>query len=102
LIFKIETAHKSSTVSGNLVSIERKSLLLCHFDRYLSKIGKVSGAAKRSSAHTDSAEKLCLISYTYLSEFDPRFEYRGKVSYELAEVNSARCGKIEEKLCVVK
>ena len=38
LILEIEAAHKSSAISGDLVRIERKPLLFCHFYRDLSKV----------------------------------------------------------------
>ena len=38
LIFKIQATHKSAAVSGDLVGVEGKPLLLCHFNGYLGKI----------------------------------------------------------------
>lgn len=45
LFLVLQTAHQSSTDSGNLSRIQGEILLLCHFDGYWDKIRKITVTA---------------------------------------------------------
>ena len=77
-------------------------MLLCHLYRYLTEIREEEGTAKRSSAKTETADHFSLITNTYLAKLYSCSEYRCKILYKIAEINSSRGSKIEEELCVIE
>ena len=58
--------------------------------------------AERSAAYSNTSHHLGLIPDTDLTKLDSRAEYRCQILYELPEVNSAVCCKVEQQLVSVK
>ena len=97
-----QTAHKPAAGTGNFLRIKRKVLFLCHLYRYLNEIRQKLFTAERSAADAETADKLCLIAYAYLTKLDSCFEYSRKVFYKLAEIDSSVGCEVENQLCIVK
>ena len=72
LVFK--TAHKSAAASRNIGRIDRKPLLLCHFNGNRLEIIKKTLTAEGLTAKTKSAEHSCLIANAYLTKLDAGME----------------------------
>ena len=57
---------------------------------------------ERATADTETAHKLSFVAYAYLTQLDARSEHSRKVLDELAEIDPALSGEIEDELAVVK
>ena len=58
--------------------------------------------AKCASANTDTAANLCLVPDTNLAQLDTGAEHASQIFYQLTEINSSICSKIEKKFIVIK
>ena len=58
--------------------------------------------AELTSADTESAEYLRLVSYAYLTQFYTSSEYSGKVLYQFTEVHAVLRGEVKEYLVFVE
>ena len=59
-------------------------------------------AAQRSAAASDAPEHLCLVSDSYLAQFNAHPEHSRQIFYQFSEINSAVSGKVKYDLAVVK
>ena len=101
-VFVVEAAHKAATNARNFVGIKGQVLLLGHFDGDLNEIRQVAGAAEGSAAGTETAHELGLVAYTDLAELYSGMEDRGQILDQIAEVNAACRGEVEDQLCVIE
>ena len=102
VVFVTQATHKTSASAGDFVGVEGEILLLCHLYRHLSKVGKEARAAQRAAASAETAQQLCFVAYSYLTQLDSCAEYRCQILYQLSEVYSACRGEVEQQLGVVK
>ena len=84
LVFK--AAHKSAAGTGYFGGIKRKRLLLRHFYRNGLEFPEEARTAERSAAYPETAEHLCLVAHTYLTQLDTRAVNSREILYQLAEV----------------
>src|SRR5712691_12061358 len=93
-----ETALEPAAQAGELRWIQAQVLLLGHLDRDGLERLQERRAAERTAAGTVPAVHLGLVANTDLPHLDPRPELRRELAHELAEVDPAVGGEIEEQL----
>src|SRR5947199_268618 len=93
-----KTALEPAAQAGELGRIQAQVLLLGHLDGDGLERLQERRAAERTAAGTVPAVHLGLVANTDLPHLDPRPELRRELAHELAEVDPAVGGEIEEQL----
>src|SRR5207237_4698300 len=75
--------------------IQTEVLLLGHLDRHWLEAVQPRRAAQRPATRPVAAEHLRLVSCPDLAHFDARVELGGQFANELAEIDTAFGGKVE-------
>ena len=97
-----QTAHEPAATARDLGSIDGQSLLLGHFDRNLSEIRQIGGAAKGPAAHAKTADEARLVADTDLPQFDAGVEHGGQVPHQFPEIHPPLGSEIKEQFGMVK
>ena len=102
MLFVLQTAHQPAAKARNLGRAERKILLLCHLDGNGAEIVQKRLTADGTTARTEAAQHLCLVTHTDLAKLDACFQRVCKVLDQLAEVHPLVCGEVEHDLAAIE
>ena len=97
----IETALQLSTLTGQLLRIQRQVLTTGSRSRNRLETGYIVRAAEFASAYTEAADKAGLLARSDLLHLDPDTEFFSKDLDELTEVHTPVSDVIEYRLCTV-
>ena len=78
--FELEAAFQTAATTGNVLRIERKSLLFRHFHIDAVEAVEEFRAAERAAACADAAENGRFVANTDLPQFDADFQKAGQVA----------------------
>src|SRR5262252_1283076 len=97
-----ETAFQSAAQARELRRVEAQVLLLGHLDRHRLERVEKRRAAERPAAGPVAAVHLGFVTHTDLPHLDTRTEFGGKLAHELAEIDAAVGGEVENQLRAVE
>src|SRR4051812_9824334 len=93
-----EAAFQPSTQARQLGGIQAEILLLRHLDRHRLEGGQERRAAKRTSAGAVAADQLRLVTHADLPHLDARPKFGSQLAHQLAEIDAAVSGEVEDQL----
>src|SRR5262249_46895408 len=97
-----KTAFQPAAEARELRRVEAEVLLLGHLDRHRLERVEERGAAERAAAGAVAAVHLGLVAHADLAHLDARAEFGGELADQLAEIDAAVGGEIENQLRAVE
>src|SRR5882724_11176349 len=96
--FVPQAAFQPAAQPGQLGRVQAQVLLLGHLDRHGLERLKERRAAQRAPARAVASVDLRLVAHADLPHLDPRTEFGRELAHELAEIDTAVRGEIEDEL----